>query len=189
LLYAGGNRDRFRRQGLTAFGRVGVGLLDNSEVSPVPFEQNNGVHLLIGAGLEYMTPIGLGIRAEGISFDEDVRYAQVSLMYRTGRKQRIRRPVVARARPPVLQAAAPPPPPPPPIFAPPLPAPVVATAPNPCEGLTGVLEAVGFRTDSSGLTLESTLILDQVAATLSQCTELDVEVSAHTDSVGTEDYN
>jgi len=181
LLYAGGNKDRFRRQGLTAYGRVGVGLLDNSPVGDVPFEQVNSTHVLFGAGLEYMTQIGLGIRAEGVSFDEDVRYAQLGLMYRTGRKQAIVRPKLAAApEPKPVAAAAAPPPPPPPVYVP---------EPDPCDGLSGVLEGVNFHNDSAELTDQSTLTLNDVAYTLSNCNQTQVEISAHTDSVGSENYN
>jgi len=109
LLYAGGNRGRFRRQGLTGFGRLGVGVLDNSAVGDVSFEQENGTHLLYGAGLEYMTEIGVGLRAEGVVFDTDVQYAQLGLMYRTGRKKQTERPklAVAEQEQPVIAAAAP----------------------------------------------------------------------------------
>ena len=179
LVYAGGNRSRFRRQGLSAFGRVGVGVLDNSPVGDVPFEQVNSTHVLYGAGVEYMTPIGLGIRAEGISFDEDVRYAQLGLMYRTGRKKEIVRPPLAAApkpaplQRPVVAAAAPPPVP----------------APNVCDALAGAPDAVTFHNDSASLTDTSTLILNEVAYTLSTCEGMQVEISAHTDSVGSESYN
>jgi len=187
LLYAGGNRHRFRRQGFTGFGRIGVGALDNSAVGPVPFVQDNGVQVLFGAGVEYMTPIGIGLRAEGVTFDEDVQYAQLALMYRTGRKNEIRKPKLAKVpKPqPVIAAAAPPPPPPPA----PAPAPVIVAAPNPCAGLNGVLEGVGFHTDSAGLTADSIRILDDVTRTLRTCDSLTIEVSAHTDSIGSEDYN
>lgn len=184
LIYGGGNRDRYRRQGLKPYGRIGLGALENTPVGPVPFVKDNATHLLLGVGVEYMTPIGVGLRAEGISFDEDVQYAQLALMYRTGRKQEIRRPKLAEAPPPppppVIAAAIAPPPPPPPK-----PMPVL----DPCAGLSGVLEGVGFHTDSAGLTSESILILDDVAYTLSQCKEAQVEISAHTDSVGSEQYN
>lgn len=191
LLYAGGDRHRYRRQGLTAYGRIGAGALENTAVGNVPFIQDNSTHMLFGAGVEYMTPFGVGLRAEGISFDKDVRYAQIGLMYRTGRKQNIRRPKLAEAPrvipppppPPVVAAAAPPPPPP--VYTPPAPLP----EPNRCDGLSGVLEGVGFHTDSAGLTSESTLILDEVAYTLSTCGGIEVEVEAHTDSVGSESYN
>jgi len=90
-----GYRDRIRRQGFTGYGRIGVGALDNSAVGPVPFVQDNGVQVLLGAGVEYMTPIGVGIRAEGVTFDQDVQHAQLGLMYRTGRKTEVRKPKLA----------------------------------------------------------------------------------------------
>ena len=187
LLYAGGNRHRFRRQGLTAFGRLGYGSLDNTAVGDVPFEQINSNHFLIGAGLEYMTPIGVGVRLEGVSFDEDVQYGQLGLMYRTGRKQKIVKPKLAQAparvKEPVVAALAPPPPPPP-VYVP-APAPVV----NQCAGLTGVLEGVYFHSDSAELTSDSMNILDDVAFKLGTCEDMQIEISAHTDSVGAESYN
>ena len=175
LLYAGGNRDRFRRQGLTAYGRIGVGALENTPVGDVPFEQVNSTHVLFGAGVEYITPIGVGIRAEGISFDDDARYAQLGLMYRTGRRKAIERPKLAAAPEPQPQ-------------------PVVAAAvpkpePDLCSSAGVVLDGVTFNNDSAGLTYESTLVLNDVASTLAQCTNLQVELSAHTDSVGSEIYN
>jgi len=183
LVYAGGDRDRFRRQGFTAYGRLGVGLLDNTPIGDVPFEQVNSTHVLFGAGVEYMTSIGLGLRAEGVSFDEDVQYAQLGLMYRTGRKQAVARPKLAEVVPapkpvpaPVVAAAAPP-----------QPAPVYV--PNPCDALSGVLEGVNFHNDSAELTSQSKGILSEVANTLSNCDQTQVEISAHTDSVGSESYN
>jgi len=53
---------------------------------PVNFVKDNSTHVLVGAGLEYMTRIGLGIRAEAISYEEDARYAQLGVVYRTGKR-------------------------------------------------------------------------------------------------------
>ena len=191
LVYAGGNRHRFRRQGFTAFGRLGIGALDNSPIGDVPFEQVNSTHLLLGAGVEYMTPIGLGVRLEGVSFDEDVQYAQLGLMYRTGRKQEKARPKLAQAPAapapePEVAAAAPPPP-----VVPPAPVRVVPPAPvvNLCVGLHGVIKGVNFHTDSAELTLQSMDRLDDVAYKLGHCEDRQVVISAHTDSAGTEEYN
>jgi len=187
LFYAGGNRHRFRRQGLTAFGRLGVGVLDNTTVGDVPFEKVNGTHVLFGAGLEYMTPIGLGLRLEGVSFDEDVQYGQLGVMYRTGRKQGVVRPKLSQAPvapEPEVAAAVAPPPPPPPVFVPP-PVQVV----DQCAGLNGVLEGVNFHSDSAELTDSSMDILDDAANRLGTCQNTQVEISAHTDSVGAESYN
>ena len=175
LFYAGGNRGRFRRQGLTGFGRLGVGVLENSAVGDVPFEQINGTHLLYGAGLEYMTDFGLGLRAEGVVFDTDAQYAQLGLMYRTGRKKQTERPklAVVEQEQPVIAAAAPV-------------APVVTDA---CGDLGGVLEGIVFPTDSAGLTMQSVRVLNQVASTMTECPDLFIELSAHTDGRGSEGYN
>jgi len=165
---------------LKPYARLGIGWLENTPVGDVPFDKVNATHVLFGAGVEYMTPIGVGIRAEGVSFDEDVQYAQLGLMYRMGRKQQIEKPKLAVAPPPppkpVVAAAAPPPPP-------------LVAAPNPCDLLGGELEDVTFHNDSAGLTDQSTLILNEVAYTLTSCKSMQVEVSAHTDSVGSESYN
>ena len=122
-----------------------------------------------------MTPIGVGIRAEGISFDEDAKYAQLGLMYRTGRRLKIKRPKLAAAvaKPPVVAAPAPPP----------------VAKPNLCNSPVGLQEEVTFHNDSAELTSQSTLILNEVANTLTNCESILVDVSAHTDSVGTDTYN
>ena len=161
LVYVGGNRHRFRRQGLTAFGRVGYGELENRAIGDVPFRQENSNHVLFGAGVEYMTSKGFGVRAEGVSFDADARYAQLGLMYRTGRRQEREQPGLAAATP----------------------------LTDPCVAISGILNGVNFNTDSADLTDESMLILNDVSDTLGRCGQKQVKVTAHTDSIGTEDYN
>lgn len=181
LVYAGGNRNRYRRQGLTGYGRIGVGVLENSSVGDVSFTRENDTHVLFGAGVEYMTPIGVGLRAEGIAFDTDAQYAQIGLMYRTGRKQEKKKPRLAEIfteqQQPEIAAARP---------EPVIPATAVMDS---CSGLGGLLEGVVFPTDSAGLTSQSVRVLNQVAATLNECPELNIELSAHTDATGSEDYN
>ncbi len=186
LIYAGGNRDRFRRQGLSAYGRVGYGFLENTAIGNVPILEENRSNLLIGAGLEYMTPIGVGLRAEAFSFDQDAQYAQLALMYRTGKKQSKALPKLSAAPKivvepkiqPVVAAALPPPQ-------------LVSALPKPdrCTGLNGVLDGVNFQNNSAELTGDSTLVLSDVAYILSTCEKVQVEVSAHTDSVGPASYN
>ncbi len=172
LLYAGGNRNRFRRQGLTAFGRLGYGELENTAIGDVPFRQVNSNHVLFGAGVEYMTSSGFGLRAEGVSFDTDARYAQLGLMYRTGRRQESEQPKIAEVQQPVEPAIA-----------------AAIPAADPCVAISGILDGVNFHTDSAGLTHESQLILNNVADTLGGCAQKQVKVTAHTDSIGDEDYN
>jgi len=176
LVYAGGNRHRYRRQGLTGYGRIGVGKLDNTPVGDVPYEQVNATHVLVGAGLEYMTPVGVGVGAEGVVFDKDVQYAQLGLMYRTGRKKQTERPQLAVVEPPVAEE---------PVIAAATPIEIV----DECSSLGGLFEGVEFATDSAGLSSQSVRVLNQVAATLRECPELTLELSAHTDERGSLDYN
>ncbi len=182
LVYAGKNRHKFKRRGLTGYGRFGVGYLENTPVGDVPMVRDNSTHFLIGAGVEYMTGIGLGLRAEGISFEEDARYAQLGVIYRTGRKPE---------REPVRLVKAPAPAPEP------LPAPVIAAAQaepapepyNPCEQFDGVLDGVQFQSDSDKLTASAASILEGVAMTLAECSSVPVSIAAHTDSLGSAEYN
>lgn len=180
LVYAGKNRHNFKRRGLSGYGRLGVGVLENSPVGNVPFVKDNAVHVLFGAGVEYMTGIGLGVRAEGIAYEEDAQYAQVGVIYRTGRRQSSK---------PVEIVAAPEPTPVPVAAAIPEPAPEPVVEYNPCDAFSGVLDGVNFHTDSDRLTDTAMQTLDNVAGTLSQCDTAPVSISAHTDSDGSESYN
>lgn len=183
LLYAGENRHRFLRRGLSAYGRLGYGALHNSPVGIVPFEMINGSHFLLGAGVEYMTRLGLGARAELISFDKDVRYGQLAVIYRLGKQDDPPVRIAEITPEPVVAAAMPQPP----ITYVPPPTPVYKQ--DPCAKFNGVLDGVNFHTDSAQLTGSATVILDEVTATLAQCDSVPVVISAHTDSIGTLEYN
>jgi len=179
LVYAGKNRHNFKRRGLTGYARVGVGILENTAVGNVPFVTDNDVHLLFGAGIEFMTGIGLGIRAEGIAFEEDAQVAQLGLIYRTGRRSK-RKPVEIAQQPAPAQQ----------------PTPVVTAAAlatptliNLCEKYTGIIDGVMFHSGSAKLTVKAKRVLNDVADTLSVCATAPVEISAHTDSIGAARYN
>lgn len=178
LLYLGGNRSSFKREGLTGYGRLGYGTLDDSPVGDVDYVEDNGNHVLIGGGVEYMTRLGVGVRAEVISFDADVKYGQLALMYRLGRQKRNEEPIR------VVEAAAQEPVPMPVIQVP-----VAAPTPDACAQFDGVLEGVNFHSDSAQLTGSAQTVLDSVAFNLSQCAGVPVEITAHTDSQGSEAYN
>lgn len=187
LYYFGKNRHNFKRRGFSGFGRLGFAALENSADGDVDFEQVNSTQFLFGAGLEYMTSLGLGLRLEGIAFDEDARYAQLGLIYRFGRRDRVRQVVQAPVAPePVVVA---------PVPAVVIPAPVEVFEPEPvyvdntCSQFSGTLEGVGFHTDSANLTSEAQAILEDVAFRLAECPANPVRVTAHTDSVGDDGYN
>jgi len=186
LVYAGKNRHQHARSGLSAYGRVGVGVLDDSAVGQVDYIEENNAHVLFGGGLEYGTNLGLALRAEVISFDADVRYGQLGLLYRIGGKHK---------RKPIQIAQAPTPEP----FVVPTAAPVVTAVQrvqepveipyDPCEQFNGVLEGVNFHTDSARLTDSAQAILNSVANSLALCETTPVSIAAHTDNQGSDEYN
>ncbi len=113
-----------QRTGLSLYGRIGVGKMENEALQSVQFERKNDAQLLAGLGIEYALKFGLGIRAEYINFDTDAKYRGVSVLYRFGgRKAQPAPRVEPELELPTLPAPAeietlPPPPPPPPELLP-----------------------------------------------------------------------
>jgi len=205
LWYAGKNRHQNKRRGLTGFGRAGVAMMRNSPVGSAPYSQRNSTQMLVGAGLEYSTKFGLGLRAEVISFDEDARYAQLAVVYRLGKKPSPKPEPYVEIKPKKVEM--------------PIPslavATVVAVAPvdgdndgiideadlckqtkpgvvvdaDGCAIFDGVLDGVNFYSASERLTPKAQKILDGVAKTLQQYPNARIKVSAHTDNRGSEFYN
>lgn len=173
LLYAGKNRHKYRRRGLTGYGRIGVGRLENKPIGAVNYQKDNATHVLYGLGVEYMMRVGLGVRAEVVSYDKDVRYGQLGLIYRFGRNEK------RQSEPYIAQTPAPMP------VAPPVP----AVAIDPCAKLDGVLNGVNFHTDSAQLVESAKTKLDDIAVSLKRCADTSVVISGHTDNVGSARYN
>jgi len=117
LFYAGKNRHLWKRSGLSAFGRIGLGYLSNVGSPGLVYEKSNAAHVLFGAGLEFMSRRGLGIRAEGIAIDEDARYGQLALIYRFGQNERRERQIVAKEVAPIKPVVKPKPAPVAPVAA------------------------------------------------------------------------
>jgi len=200
LWYIGENRGEHKRRGFTGYGRIGLAVMHNSPEGNAPYSQRNSSQLLFGAGIEYSTKIGLGLRAELIGYDEDAQYAQLGLMYRYGRK--LQKPIAAL--PIAKEKIA-------------TPAPVLAVQVAPldtdkdgvinsldqckstkpgvlvdtvgCAVFNGVLEGVNFFSASERLTPKARSILDGVARTLKKYPEAKINVNAHTDSKGSEFFN
>ena len=84
LIYFGGARKRFNRQGFTGFARVGLGTLIIDADDSVPFSTENDVQVTLGVGFEYAMSFGLALRAEAMTFDADAYYTQLGLIYRFG---------------------------------------------------------------------------------------------------------
>jgi len=219
LFYMGKNRDAHARNGLSAYGRTGLGYLVNSPVGNVRFQRDNAFHLLFGAGVEYVTSFGLGARAEILSFDNDVFYSQLALTYRFGRNrfqsvvaQKAEAWVeisnsVATVEKPWIEITNTVP------IAPPVAAVVVinpdkdgddvlneidecpSTGPGVsvdatgCALFAGVAEGVNFHKNSARLTSQAKAKIDEIIATLGKHRKVSATISAHTDNWGEADYN
>ena len=147
-----------------------------------------------GAGYELMFG-GFGLRAEGLIRNEQFEHHEP--MINVG----LRIPFGSNPSKPVF---VPPPPPPPKeeaVIAPPPPPP---PPPPPCQGseagstlsLDGcnkgdniVLRGVNFEFDKDVLTVNATVLLDQVAAALARRPDIKVEIGGHTDAKGSVAYN
>ena len=77
-----GVQNRSRRQGLSAYGRLGFAFLSKS--SNVLELDDSGVVPIIGIGAEYGFINGLGIRSELTRYDSDATYVGFGAVYRFG---------------------------------------------------------------------------------------------------------
>jgi len=213
LFYMGKARHLDKRHGFSGFGRLGFGLLLNEGSEGVDFQTDNSTHLLVGLGVEAMSRRGLGLRAELISFEEDVKYGQLALIYRFGKKREVARQVAQKAPPviptpePVVAAPAPEPvAPPEPVVAAAIPdsdqdgVPTgkdqcpdtevgVAVDDYGCAIFNGVIEGVVFPSNSAELVDSARTILRGVVATLMRYPNTKFDLSAHTDNQGSEASN
>ncbi len=207
-----GESARAQRRGLSGFGRLGLGALDNDSEG-VDFDQVNDFHLLIGAGAEYGFNNGLAARAELVAHDEDARYVQLALLYRFGtdNRRRVNPPQAPKIEVPVV---------PPTVDVPvvvtpaPLPdtrpveriAPVVIDSDNDgvpdtldscadtsvgnpvddagCSLFDGVIEGVNFKSGSDELTPEAEVVLMDVVTKLDAFPDVKLAIKAHTDNSG-----
>jgi OOP family OmpA-OmpF porin len=162
------------------------------------------------AKLGYQAGAGMGVDlTPQLTLSADYRYLQsnrgsfafgpeglVDARYRTqtallGLRYSFAKPPVA-APPPVQQAAVPPPPPPPlPPPPPPCKPPAGFKVDANCHVIaqTVVVRAVDFEFNSVQLTVPAQQTLDEVAGALLAQPELFVEISGHTDSIGSAAYN
>jgi OOP family OmpA-OmpF porin len=66
--------------------------------------------------------------------------------------------------------------------------PAVAAAPGPCAGVIR-LRGIEFAFDSDAIRDDSKPVLDVAVEQLDRCPDIDITITGHTDSIGTEQYN
>lgn len=72
-----------RREGLSLYGRVGLGTIAND--TELDYSRDYPVHQAVGLGAEYGFKNGFAMRAEFTSYDADAQFASISLLKRFGR--------------------------------------------------------------------------------------------------------
>ena len=173
----GSGEGYYRREGLSLFARVGAGKLDTSS-SNLVHRQNKDWDLHLGAGLEYGWSSGFAARVEFASFDKDAKLVSIGIIKRFGDSSPPVAPPAIIAKPEQPQAVSKPTPPAPPKTS--------VTSPP----VTSIeLPVVLFPYNRADLTPDARRKLNTVADTLSGNTSLKLEVSGHTDAIGSERYN
>lgn len=155
------------REGLSVYGRVGVGGV--SADSDLDYTVNHSAHLALGLGAEYGFKNGFAVRGEYMALDTDQQYATVSLVKRFGK--------VSSA----LPVAA---------LTPAIAAPKIETlkAPEPETAPIGPITTVNFEFDRSDISADAANMLDTLVAALGNSGET-ITLEGHTDWVSTETYN
>ncbi len=160
----------YRREGLSFFGRIGIGKLDTSSANII-HRQRKDWDLHLGAGMEYGWSNGFAARIEFTSFDEDAKSFSIGLIKRFGRSHT---PRTSKAPAPVAAVT----PTMPPLTPEPPPAPTSLTLPT-----------ILFEFDQYALSPTAVQQLDQVATELKAHQDIELRVHGHTDAEGSERYN
>ncbi len=173
----------YRREGLSAFGRIGVGKMDNE--TELRYSRLNDIHLHFGAGLEYGWENGIAARAEMIAYDTDAVAASMGLVKRFGSSEPYLDgpPVI----PPELEA-------PPSQAKPPVhkvqPAPTAAAREPIKRKIVRVrLPRLYFAVDDHRLSPLAKRKLQDLVRTMKRYPQLKLEIRGYTDATASAEYN
>ncbi len=156
----------FRREGLSLYGRLGIGHLRNS-ASRVDFNRDYPTHAAFGVGLEYGFSNGFALRSELMGLDTDARYLNVGLLKRFGD---VRQPAPLPAVEDQTTAIVP------------------TVAEDPVVIKPVVPPYIYFEFDRSELSAEAQAKLDDFAQAMNE-NELGMSIDGHTDWIAPEQYN
>lgn len=192
-----GKAGKHRREGLSLFFRAGVGSMSNSATG-VTYKRENDAHFAIGLGLEGHLASGFSVRLGYDSYDEDAQFATLGFVKRFGK--------IKEPEPEKVVIIQEPEPEPAPV------AETVAVVDSDGDGVTddldvcpdtrpgekvdtrgcvfgGVLDGVNFHTASAELTRQARAVLDGVIQEMIRYPDVRVEIQAHTDNQGRDQYN
>ncbi len=166
--------------GFSGYLRAGVGSLNTSlnhgrdDNGVFNLEQLNSAQITLGAGGEYRWQNDWSARIEALAIDKDSQQLTLNVVKRFGRDY----------TPPPKPVVLPPPPPPAPVVE----VPIVIPQPV-CKELKALFDQIFFKTASAELTTESLSVLQKVATALKPFPTIALQVSAHTDAQGSDEYN
>lgn len=158
----------FRREGLSLYGRVGIGHMENDSDN-VDYMRDYATHVAFGLGLEYGFSNGFALRTELMSMDTDAQYLNVGVLKRFGQ-------VPVAVPPPVLPKET---------TSAELAKPV---APEPPAVAPVVPPLVYFEFDQSNINAEDAAKLDAFAVAMLE-NDLEIMIDGHTDWIAPEQYN
>jgi outer membrane protein OmpA-like peptidoglycan-associated protein len=164
----------FRREGLSLYGRLGLGHMRNSSEG-VEYFQDHPNHAVFGLGLEYGFANGFALRTEIMALDTDATYLNVGVLKRFGKSH-----VPATLSVPALLVSDPVPAPKAIEMAVTLP---IQRIPEPISTPEGK-----FAFDRTEITPQFARDLDALAAVLIK-NDVGIYINGHTDWVGSEGYN
>ena len=157
-----------RREGLSLYGRFGIGGMQND--TELDYRRDYASHAVFGLGVEYGFRNGFAVRAELQGFDTDARYASASILKRFGQ---VRTMAPVAVVPKVIE-----------------PAPVVTPPEAPTQFRPIVPPYVYFAFDDASLTDQAKEKLALFVAAMDDSeTDLNVHIEGHTDWIGGESYN
>jgi len=165
------------------FAKLGVSAIDNSASSAlIPFEKQTDIQLAAGFGARLRFADRWFVRGDLDLYDRDHYYAGLAIGAYFGRRiVPVSVPTAEPERAPMPEQAV---------------EPVVAPEPAPepqatlvCDDVAGVLEGVQFENDAAVLLPKSREILAGIVTRLEDSSAYSVDVLAHTDSNGSQEYN
>ena len=164
---------RFRREGLSLYGRVGLGLMKND--SQLQYKTDNDIHLAGGLGAEYGWRNGFAVRLEATAYDTDAREVSMRILKRFGESNAY--PAAVLAALPAVVATDP------------APAPTPRPAPTPAAPPIVSLPNVLFGFDEDVISSEYASELQGLVRLLNDNPGLRIVIEGHTDFTGPEAYN
>lgn len=169
LAFSGSPEGLHRREGLSVYGRFGIGGMQNA--SDLDYRRDYASHAVFGVGVEYGFRNGFAVRAELEGFDTDARYLSASVLKRFGK---------VRTAPPVAVVQVPAK-----VIEP---APIVVLPEAPTQFSPIVPPYLYFGFDEATLSEDAKARLATFVEAI-QDTDLNIHVEGHTDWTGGEGYN